>query len=164
IQAQILDLMASLQQRMGMAILLITHDLGIVARLADRVVVMYAGQVVEEAPVDDLFHVTRHPYSRALLRALPNPEAEGRRELEPIPGSPPDLYQEPPGCAFAPRCAYAMEVCTRFEPPAMRVDARHTSRCWLLDPRAGRWGRRFLDEVAAAQERPVEPAVPEVRR
>ncbi len=145
IQAQILDLMASLQSRLGMAILLITHDLGIVARLADRVVVMYAGQVVEQAPVDDLFHVTRHPYSRALLRAIPNPQAEGRRDLEAIPGSPPDLYREPEGCAFAPRCAFAMEVCARFAPPEVEVGAHHVSRCWLLDPRAGQWGRRFLE-------------------
>ncbi|HEY8425017.1 MAG TPA: ABC transporter ATP-binding protein [Limnochordales bacterium] len=163
IQAQILDLMASLQSRLGMAILLITHDLGIVARLADRVVVMYAGQVVEQASVDDLFHMTRHPYSRALLRAIPNPQAQGRRDLEAIPGSPPDLYQEPEGCAFAPRCAFAMEVCTRFAPPDVQVGADHLSRCWLLDPRAGEWGRRFLEanghDAAARQEAAAQEAI-----
>ena len=165
IQAQILDLMASLQKQMGMAILLITHDLGVVARMADRVAVMYAGQVVEQAPVDEVFYRTRHPYTRALMRAIPNPQADVRQELEAIPGSPPDLYEEPPGCAFAPRCSRAMEVCRRYAPPAFSVGEDHMSRCWLLDPRAGEWGRAFLEAGSPlAREAASAPSLQEARR
>ncbi|WP_324715669.1 ABC transporter ATP-binding protein [Carboxydochorda subterranea] len=144
IQAQILELMKGLQEKLGMAILLITHDLGVVARLADRVVVMYAGQVVEQAGVDELYYHTLHPYTRALMRSVPNPEAGVRQELESIAGSPPDLYQEPPGCPFAPRCSRVLEVCRSYPPPFFEAGPEHVSACWLLDPRAGRWGKDFL--------------------
>lgn len=140
IQAQILDLLKELQAETGAAILLITHDLGIVAGMADRVAVMYAGQVVEEAPVDDLFERPQHPYTRALLQAVPH-MGNSSRELFTIPGSPPSLSQPIKGCAYASRCEYAMRIC-HDKPPAPKPCA-----CWLFDERASE--QRTLYEEAA---------------
>jgi oligopeptide/dipeptide ABC transporter, ATP-binding protein, C-terminal domain len=113
VQAQILDLMRRLQREMGMSILFITHDMGVVAEIADDVAVMYAGAVVESAPVHDLFDLPRHPYTQGLLASIPVPGRAPGERLVPIPGSVPSLAAMPPGCAFAPRCPRADQVCAR---------------------------------------------------
>ncbi|WP_062014505.1 ABC transporter ATP-binding protein [Aureimonas sp. AU4] len=135
IQAQILDLLARLQGEMGMGILFITHNLGVVAEIARRVVVMYAGRVVEQAPVGDLFAQPKHPYTEGLLASTPNAArdiaADGtRRALTPIPGSVPPITALPPGCTFAPRCRYAAPKCTAEVPPLLAVAPSRLSRCW----------------------------------
>jgi oligopeptide/dipeptide ABC transporter ATP-binding protein len=128
IQAQILELLRALQREIGMAILLITHDLGVVAQYAERVAVMYAGELVEEAPVRALFREPCHPYTRALLRALPRPGQRGR--LAAIEGSVPSPGELPPGCAFAGRCADVLPRCPDEPPPVVSVAGRPV-RCWL---------------------------------
>ena len=135
-QAQILDIMKRMQQTMGTAILLITHDLGVVARMADRISVMYAGEILESGDARQVFYAPSHPYTWGLLGAMPSLLQEMGTELYAIPGSPPDLYAPPEGCPFAPRCAYAMGCCQKEEPPVTDLGRGHTSRCWLLDPRA----------------------------
>jgi peptide/nickel transport system ATP-binding protein len=130
-QAQILDLLAGLQRELGMAILLITHDLGIVAQTAARVAVMYAGRKVEEAATPELFARPLHPYSQGLIRALPNPEREASGERQPlveIPGTVPPLHALPPGCAFAPRCPIAAEAC-RLDPVVLREFGARSAAC-----------------------------------
>ncbi len=119
VQAQIMDLLAELQADTGMGLILITHDLGVVAEVADRVVVMYAGREVEKAPIDELFAAPRHPYTEGLMQSIPRPDQVTRR-LDPIRGAPPDLLRIPPGCAFHPRCPYAKDRC-RTETPALRT-------------------------------------------
>jgi peptide/nickel transport system ATP-binding protein len=128
IQTQILELLRALQRETGMAVLLITHSLGVVARFAQRVAVMYAGEVVEEAPVRELFRAPGHPYTRALLRALPRPGARGR--LEAIEGTVPAPQDLPPGCAFSARCREALARCADEPPPVTGVAGRPV-RCWL---------------------------------
>lgn len=119
VQAQIFDLLATLQREMNLAIVLITHDLGVIAQFAHRVLVMYAGRVVEQAPTRELFHRPRHPYTRALLNSLPERQTRASR-LYAIPGSAPTLNEMPRGCRFAPRCDFAIPACTGAEPPALR--------------------------------------------
>ncbi len=134
IQAQILDLLASLRRMHGMAILLITHDLGVVAEVCDRVVVMYAGQVVETGTVDEIFADPRHPYTQGLLASLP--ELGGRdRELHPIPGVVPSPVSWPEACRFKERCPFAWERCHRGMPELLTVGGKagRSARCWLLD-------------------------------
>ncbi len=131
VQAQILDLLRDLQREHGMAIVLITHDLGVVAQMADEVAVMYAGQIVEQGSVDDVFYRPAHPYTLGLKQAMPS-DAEGTRaRLEPIEGSPPDLFAPPPGCPYFERCPWAMKVCGPDLPPLWPVQAGHAARCWL---------------------------------
>jgi oligopeptide transport system ATP-binding protein len=130
IQGQILELLRNLRQEIGMSVILITHDLGVVATLADRVAVMYAGQIVETGTVDEIFATPRHPYTVGLKAAIPNPLHPDGFALRPIPGSPPDLFSPPEGCAFAARCPHTMEVCTSFQPPAFAA-ASHVAHCWL---------------------------------
>lgn len=140
IQRQILALLKELRDRLGMAIILVTHDLGVIAETADRVMVLYGGQVMEEASVADIFAAPRHPYTRGLLAAIPDPRLAGRA-LSPVPGSPPDMRNPPSGCPFAPRCPKAMGICST--PPAL-YDATagqglrdgQRARCWLADPAA----------------------------
>ncbi|MGQ9713009.1 MAG: ABC transporter ATP-binding protein [Desulfotomaculales bacterium] len=141
IQAQILDLMRDLKDRFGMSIVLITHDLGVVAGLADRVVVMYAGKVVETGPTREIFYHPQHPYTAGLLAAVPRLDGAGGRRLAPIPGRPPDLVNPPPGCAFWPRCPHAMRICAAEEPEATVLGEARSVSCWLMDPRAKRAGR-----------------------
>ena len=129
IQAQILELIAKLQQELGMAVLLITHDLGVVAETAHRVAVMYAGRVVEEADVLELFERPRHPYTAGLLRSRPRLDV-GRGKLVPIEGSVPDAFHVPPGCAFHPRCPLAIERCKREDPP-LSAHAGRRFACWV---------------------------------
>lgn len=136
IQAQILDLMKDLQRELGTSIMLITHDLGVVADIAQKVIVMYAGIVVESGTVEDILENPGHPYTLGLLNSLPNLEAAEKERLIPIEGTPPDLYSPPAGCPFAARCEYAMEICVQELPDPFVVSAEHESRCWLHDPRA----------------------------
>jgi len=135
IQAQILDLIKKLQKDMGLSVLFITHDLGVVAKMADRIAVMYAGQVVEEGTVEDVFYDARHPYTWALLASLPQLGIKGK-ELFAIKGTPPSLFKEIQGDAFAPRNPFALEVDFYHEPPMFEVSSTHRARTWYLDPRA----------------------------
>jgi oligopeptide/dipeptide ABC transporter ATP-binding protein len=131
IQAQILELMRDLSRRLGVAMLIITHNLGVVARYADRVNVMYAGRIIERASAAELYSNPRHPYTLGLLRSVPRLDEPRRTRLAPIEGQPPDLTRLPPGCAFTPRCAYRVERCER-EAPALEPSggAAHLSACW----------------------------------
>jgi len=132
IQAQILDLLLALQQREGMAIVLITHDLGVVARMADEVAVMYAGEIVEQGSVREIFHEPAHPYTQGLRRAMPSRQMPRGQRLLPIEGSPPDLFALPAGCAYCPRCPHAMAICARAAPELLAANTSgHLARCWL---------------------------------
>ena len=133
IQAQILDLMKKIQQEEGMSILLITHDLGVVAEMCSRVIVMYAGNIVEEVPVDILFNHPSHPYTVGLIASVPK-LGSGVKVLPSIPGSVPDLSMLPKGCRFAPRCKYATERCHNEEPSLFEVSPQQKCRCWLAEP------------------------------
>jgi oligopeptide transport system ATP-binding protein len=137
IQAQIVELALHLRQRLGMAIIWITHDLGVVAGLADRVLVMYAGYLVEEAPVHQLFARPLHPYTLSLLAALPRVDRPRSSRLQPIPGSPPNLLSEARGCPFAPRCQYVLDRCRAENPPLVPVEAGRKLACWV-DVETGR--------------------------
>ena len=131
-QAQILDLMRTLQRELGMAIMLITHDLGVIAEMADHVAVMYLGQVVESAPVDDIFHAPKHPYTQALLQSIPRMQTTTRERLASIMGSVPHPYARPAGCLFHPRCtAFTAGVCDQREPALQMVAANHHVSCFL---------------------------------
>jgi peptide/nickel transport system ATP-binding protein len=142
IQAQILELLADMKSRFGMAIMLITHAMGVVAETAQRVVVMYAGKVIEEAPVDQLFANPRHPYTQGLIRSIPRIDtaATHKTRLEAIPGTVPSLLRPPPGCRFAPRCRYAMAKCREAVPPLTDIGGGHRVACVLVQ-----------DELVAAQ-------------
>ena len=135
IQAQILDLMRDLQKKIKTSIIIITHNLGVVANIADRVAVMYGGQLVETADVRELFYETAHPYTKGLLASIPKASEKGS-ELTAIPGTPPDLMEPPKGCPFAARCTKTMEVCRQYPPEDMLCGENHHVRCWLLDERA----------------------------
>jgi oligopeptide/dipeptide ABC transporter ATP-binding protein len=136
-QAQILALLRELQQRNGMAIMLITHDLGVIAEMADEVVVMYLGRVVEQGPVDDIFHNPKHPYTQALLRSIPSVHAVRRSRLITISGSIPHPFNRPPGCPFHPRCpAFMPGTCDRSEPALARIGERQSVSCFLYEPTA----------------------------
>ncbi|MFM8320521.1 MAG: ABC transporter ATP-binding protein [Chloroflexota bacterium] len=129
IQAQIIELVKRLRDELCMAIIWISHDLGVVAGLADRVIVMYAGFIVEEAQVEDLYENPQHPYTLALLAALPRVDRRRDKRLKSIPGAPPNLLKQPNGCPFRPRCDYAFEKCQEM-PPLIPVGLNHTSACW----------------------------------
>jgi oligopeptide/dipeptide ABC transporter ATP-binding protein len=129
IQAQILELLRDLARRLGVAMLIITHNLGVVARYADRVNVMYAGRIIEQAAARELYANPRHPYTLGLLRSVPRLDEPRRARLAPIEGQPPDLTRLPPGCAFAPRCAYRAERCGEV-PPLETLAAGHLCACW----------------------------------
>jgi oligopeptide/dipeptide ABC transporter ATP-binding protein len=129
VQAQILHLLRDLREWTGTAVVLVTHDLGIVAELVDRVAVMYAGRIVEEAPVETLFAASRHPYTEALKRSIPRIDQPLPKRLASIPGTPPDPARLPPGCAFAPRCDYRIERCTSAVPPLLEVAPGHRKAC-----------------------------------
>ncbi len=131
IQAQILELMKDLQKKTGMAIIFITHNLGVVAEICDKVSVMYAGHIMEQGKVDDIFYSPAHPYTQGLLRSMPNLDDEKGKKLIPIEGTPVDLLDPPKGCAFGPRCEHCMKVCLTKQPPLMEVGDQHYSACWL---------------------------------
>lgn len=136
IQAQMLELMKSIQENSGTAIILITHDLGVVAEMCDRVVVMYAGQVVETGPSKELFAKPQHPYTRGLLKSVPRLDTDRKIPLSPIVGTPPDLFDPPKGCSFYPRCHYAMRVCKDHDPKLQDVGRAQLAACWLHHPMA----------------------------
>ncbi|MER3455412.1 MAG: peptide ABC transporter ATP-binding protein [candidate division GAL15 bacterium] len=146
IQAQILDLMRELQREFGTAIVLITHNLGVVAEMCDRVVVMYAGRPVEYADVVRIFKEPKHPYTWGLLNSVPKLSERAER-LVPIEGQPPSLIDLPPGCAFAPRCPFALEVCTTADPPEYPVGSDHTARCYLYSEHATPEDRRVAEQA-----------------
>ena len=131
IQAQILELIAGLTERLGTAVIMITHDLGVVAGVSDRVAVMYAGRIVETAPVMDLFEDPKHPYTVGLMSSVPRLDSRSETRLHSIPGSPPNLIGMPDCCRFFPRCGRAMEVCQSQYPPLSRIDEERTVSCWL---------------------------------
>ncbi len=134
IQSQILEILKDLNREFGMSVILITHDLGIVANVASRVLVMYGGRVVESAPVDDLYVSPLHPYTQALLNSVPRLDSDDKAPLEHIIGTPPDMIAPPKGCAFAPRCKYCMRVCRELYPDETVPGPGRTLACWLAWP------------------------------
>ncbi|MBM3262206.1 MAG: ABC transporter ATP-binding protein [candidate division Zixibacteria bacterium] len=130
IQAQILELMQKLQEELNMSVIIITHDLGVVSEVCDRVIVMYAGEIIESAPVDELFEHPKHPYTNGLLRSVPKLGPTVKQRIEPIEGVPPNLVGLPAGCRFAPRCANRLAQCID-SPPLKNVGTRHDCACWL---------------------------------
>ena len=130
IQAQILELMKSLQKELGMAIIMITHDLGVVAQMCDEVIVMYAGSICEQGTADEIFYNPAHEYTKGLLRSIPNQVDDGSR-LKPITGTPIDLLNMPKGCPFAPRCDAAMKICLRRRCPRIEINDQHAASCWM---------------------------------
>lgn len=136
IQAQIIDLMRDLKTKLDTAIILITHDLGVVADLAERVIVMYGGMIIESGSVKDIFYSPRHPYTWGLLKSVPRLDDDDKERLVPIFGQPPDLFKPPVGCPFAPRCDYAMKACVEHMPSMEQVTEGHHAACWLMHPDA----------------------------
>ena len=147
-QAQILELINQLQEERNMAVILITHDLGVVAEVADDVIVMYGGQVVEQATVDELFYRPRHPYSWGLLGSLPRIDVDVERLVQ-IPGQPPSLLHPPPGCRFHPRCTFAMDICRTTVPP-LEGSTQHLDRCFLDSTTKAREGARTVASLSGA--------------
>lgn len=153
IQAQILDLMSSLQKELGMAIIMITHDLGVVAQMCDEVVVMYAGSICEQGTADEIFYNPRHEYTKGLIRSIPTANTFGQK-LQPITGTPIDLLNMPAGCPFAPRCDAAMKVCIKQKAERMAINGDHMATCWMnvkQDAEAG-----DCQEAAECPEEKVE--------
>jgi len=136
IQAQILELMKDLKAKIGMSIILITHDLGVVADVCSRIYVMYGGTIVESGTSRDLFYNSKHPYTWGLLKSIPNPKEDIKERLKPIEGTPPDLLQPPAGCPFAPRCEHTMKICLTERPPQFEINEGHFSACWLNHPQS----------------------------
>jgi oligopeptide transport system ATP-binding protein len=131
IQAQIIELVKRLQKELGMAVIWITHDLGVVAGLCQRVIVMYAGHIIEQANIKELYSNPSHPYTLGLLGSIPRLDAVRKSKLTPIEGLPPDLIDAPPGCPFVPRCAYAIDICTQERPALRTVAPEHQIACWV---------------------------------
>lgn len=136
IQAQILDLIKEIQRERDLSVIFITHDLGVVANVADRVAVMYAGKIVETGTVDEIFYDAAHPYTWSLLASMPDLETERGEQLQVIPGTPPNMLYPPKGDAFAPRNKYALNIDFQIEPPTFRISPTHTASTWLLHPDA----------------------------
>ena len=131
IQAQILELMMELKEKLGMAIIMITHDLGIVARMCEKIAVMYAGKIVEYGTTDEIFYEPKHEYTKGLLRSIPRLDSKDHERLVPIEGTPVDMLNPPKGCPFAPRCGACMKVCLREMPPRTDFSDTHYTQCWL---------------------------------
>ena len=136
IQAQILSLMVELKDKLGMGIILITHDLGVVASMCDHIAVMYAGEIVEYGPVDDIFYTPQHEYTKGLLRSIPKLHEKEQGKLVPIEGQPVDLLNPPAGCPFAPRCESCMKICLNKKPEKTEFENGHYGRCWLHEKKA----------------------------
>lgn len=132
IQAQILELMQELRQKLGMSIIMITHDLGVVASMCERIAVMYAGHIVEYGTADEIFYEPKHEYTKGLINSIPKLSVQEIERLVPIEGQPVDLLNPPAGCPFAPRCANCMKICLREMPPKTELSDTHYSHCWLL--------------------------------
>ena len=133
IQAQVLDLIQELKEKSGSAVIMISHDLGVVAKLCDHIMIMYGGKIVEKGTAQEVFYHPVHPYTKGLLSCIPNPEDDEDQELKPIPGSPPDLLNPPKGCPFVDRCEYAMRVCKDYPPQMDTLSSTHTCACWLQE-------------------------------
>ncbi len=146
IQAQILDLMKDLQKQLGMSIILITHDLGVVAEMCDEVIVMYAGEVCERGTADEIFYNPSHEYTRGLLRSIPSVNDNGER-LEPIGGTPVDLLNMPDGCPFSPRCENAMKVCLKYKAKELLINDSHIASCWCNVQKALNEGKLTKEQV-----------------
>lgn len=144
IQDQILKQLRELQRESGSSIIFITHDLGVVAELCSRVVVMYGGLIMEEADIDEIFENPKHPYTLGLLRAIPDIGQDKSRRLTPIEGTPPDMTDPPKGCPFAARCPYARNICAVKQPEYVQLGEGHRSMCWLLDERAPKENNPFV--------------------
>ncbi len=136
IQAQILNLMKEIKDRFKTSIILITHDMGVVANMANRILVFYAGKIVESGEPDDIFYNSKHPYTFALLKSMPRLDLDEKSDLTVIEGVPPDLFSPPKGCAFAPRCGYSMKICNLKEPPLMEIKRGHSAACFLNHEKA----------------------------
>jgi len=132
IQAQILELMKEIQKQTHMAIIFITHNLGVVAEICDKVSVMYAGRIIEQGTVEQIFYNPKHPYTLGLLRSMPRVDAVEYERLVPIEGTPVDMLNLPTGCHFGPRCDHCMKICLKKEPPRVQIDEEHYAKCWLL--------------------------------
>lgn len=130
IQAQIVELLKELKDKLGMAIIFITHDLGVVSEICDKIIVMYAGKIVEEGTSRQIFYQRCHPYTEGLLASVPKLDSDVNEKLKPIKGNPPDMSCVKPGCAFAPRCSCAMQICVKEEPPQYELDDTHVVSCW----------------------------------
>ncbi|MDY2944210.1 MAG: ABC transporter ATP-binding protein [Lachnospiraceae bacterium] len=135
IQAQILRLLRKIQKENNTAIIMITHDLGVVAGMADKIIVMYSGKIMEQGSVRDIFYHPKHPYTRALLKAAPSLKGNGKEELQVIPGTPPDLINPPAGCGFSTRCSLCLKVCKQYPPQSHDFGEGHSCTCWLYHPR-----------------------------
>jgi oligopeptide transport system ATP-binding protein len=132
IQAQILDILIKLSKEIETSIIIITHDLGVIAETCHNLVVMYGGMIMERGSVDEIFHSPQHPYTQGLMNSIPKMHSKSKGRLIPIPGSPPDLMNPPIGCPFSPRCPHAMAICKQEMAPVYRINETHTSACWLL--------------------------------
>ncbi len=144
IQAQVLELMKNIREKTNAAIMIITHDLGVVANMAERIMVMYAGKVVEAGSLDDIYYRSRHPYTWGLLRSIPRLDQDKEVKLASIEGTPPDLFKPPVGCPFADRCDFAMEICKEQMPDIWDAGEGHTCSCWLMHPDAPKTERPSL--------------------
>lgn len=149
IQAQIMDLMADIQKEFNTAIILVTHDLGVVAAYADRIHVMYAGTFLEKGTVDEIFYQPKHPYTMALLKSVPTLKLENKANLYSLMGTPPDLLNPPVGCSFAPRCEFGMKICRKAVPDISNFSDSHTCRCWMLSEEAK---KRGIAEISGGVE------------
>lgn len=144
IQAQILELMKQLQKKLGMAIIMITHDLGVVADMADEIIVMYAGKIVEKGSNEEIFYNPRHPYTWALMNSVPRLDLDNKEQLVTIEGTIPDMIHPPKGCAFCSRCPYAMNICAEYSPETIELKGGHQVACWLTDRPTCRCQRRSI--------------------
>lgn len=144
IQAQIIDLIKQLQQKLGTSVILITHDLGVVADIAHRIVVMYSGKVVEQGSSEDIFYRPKHPYTWALLKAVPRLDLQNKQQLVSIEGMPPDLITPPVGCPFAERCPHTMKICQTTPPPTYHFEDGHEASCWLHHPQCKKENLPFV--------------------
>ena len=151
IQAQILELMKSLQEELGMAIIMITHDLGVVAQMCDEVIVLYAGSICEQGTADEIFYNPRHEYNKGLMRSIPTADTAGKR-LQPISGTPIDLLNMPAGCPFAPRCDNAMKICLTRRCEQMRINDDHIAACWMNVKSGLADGSLELEDADAPEE------------
>ena len=149
IQAQILELMSSLQKELGMAIIMITHDLGVVAQMCDEIIVMYAGSICEQGTADEIFYNPCHEYTKGLMRSIPTADTAGQK-LQPITGTPIDLLNMPEGCPFAPRCDNAMKICIRHRADRMLINDSHAANCWMNVKKGVEAGEIILDEEGGA--------------
>lgn len=154
IEAQILDLLQELRERLGISIIIITHDLGVIAKLCDRVLVMYGGKIVESGRVEDIFYKTHHPYTNGLLNSVARLSSEKDQELTPIEGTPPDLFNPPKGCSFAARCEHCMEIC-KEQPMEYTVSENHTTSCWLMHEGAPKVDLTYQIKAESAEKEKV---------